>query len=121
MRRLEEESEGLVTAAPVWNELVFGCRRFAEGARRRALETYLREVIRDRIPILPYDLRAATWHGRERARLEALGRRPAFVDGQIASIAATHDLVLVTANLRDFSAFEGLVVEDWRGGRGGKN
>jgi tRNA(fMet)-specific endonuclease VapC len=34
--------------------------------------------------------------------------RPAFVDGQIAAIAATQGLVLVTRNISDFVAFDGL-------------
>lgn len=35
-------------------------------------------------------------------------------DGQIAAIARVNDLVLVTANMRDFRPFEGLSVQDWR-------
>jgi tRNA(fMet)-specific endonuclease VapC len=52
--------------------------------------------------ILAYDVIAATWHGKERARLEALGKIPAFADGPIATIAAIYDLMLVTANSSDF-------------------
>jgi tRNA(fMet)-specific endonuclease VapC len=63
--------------------------------------------------ILPYDASAAAWHARERARLTRRGKRPAFVDGQIAAIAAVNDLVLVTRNLRDFSGFSGLEIESW--------
>jgi tRNA(fMet)-specific endonuclease VapC len=39
------------------------------------------------------------------------------VDGQIAGIAATNDLVLVTFNLRDFEIFQDLKLEDWRARR----
>jgi len=31
----------------------------------------------------------------------------------MAAIAYVHDLVLVTANVRDFARFKGLAVEDW--------
>lgn len=78
-----------------------------------ALEAYLEHVIRESFPILPYDEAAATWHGRERARLEALGQPAPFVDGQIAAIAHAHQLVLVTANIKDFAGFQDLDVEDW--------
>ena len=39
------------------------------------------------LPILDYDRRAAEWHARERARLEAAGSPAPFVDAQIAAIA----------------------------------
>ena len=64
-------------------------------------------------PILPYDEAAATWHGEERARLEAAGRPAPFVDGQIAAIAHAHGLALVTTNNKDFARFKGLTVENW--------
>lgn len=41
------------------------------------------------------------------ARLEALRLRLAFADGQIAAIAATQGMVLVTRNISDFAAFDG--------------
>jgi tRNA(fMet)-specific endonuclease VapC len=78
-----------------------------------ALEAYLREVVRPSFPNLPYDEAAATWHGEERARLEALGSPAPFVDGQIAAIAHVHGLVLVTTDETDFGGFKGLAVENW--------
>jgi len=62
---------------------------------------------------------APVWPARERARLSKAGRRPPFVDGQIAAIAATNGLVLVTANPKDFTVFRGLEVTDWRSGKRG--
>jgi len=107
LQRLEEYGLECAIAAPVWHELTYGCRRLPEGRRRAALDAYLEEVVRGSFPILPYDEAAAAWHGRERARLEALGRPAPFVDGQIAAIARVQGLVLVTTNLRDFARFKG--------------
>jgi tRNA(fMet)-specific endonuclease VapC len=76
------------------------------------LERYL-DVLAPTLAVLPYDTAAAAWHATERARLEALGRSPPFVDGQIAAIARVRGLTLVTRNVRDFSRFDGLVVENW--------
>jgi tRNA(fMet)-specific endonuclease VapC len=81
--------------------------------KRRAIDAYLEEVVRRALPILPYDEEAAAWHARERARLERRGRLPAAADGQIAAIAHVNELILVTANVRDFRRFSGLRVEDW--------
>ncbi|HMB78420.1 MAG TPA: type II toxin-antitoxin system VapC family toxin [Vicinamibacterales bacterium] len=113
VKRLADHSHESAIAAPVWHELMFGCRRLPSGKRRRALETYLRDVVQASLPVLPYDTAAATWHGDERARLEGLGRRPPFVDAQIAAIAHANDLTLVTVNVRDFAGFQDLRVTNW--------
>lgn len=113
MRRLRDTWADCAIASPVWQELIFGCRRLPKGRRRLRIETYLNEVLRASFPILPYDEAAAAWHGQERARLEQLGRPAPFVDGQIAAVAFVHKRVLVTANPRDFQSFAGLRVENW--------
>jgi tRNA(fMet)-specific endonuclease VapC len=65
------------------------------------------------MPVFDYDLKAAKWHAQERARLSKIGKTPAFIDGQIASIAFCNDLILVTNNVADFQDFEDLVIENW--------
>lgn len=111
--RLETHGSECAIAAPVWHALTFGCHRLPKSKRRTALEAYLRDVVQASFPVLAYDEAAATWHGDERARLEALGRPAPFVDGQIAAIAHVHGLVLATTNATDFANFKGLPVEDW--------
>ena len=63
--------------------------------------------------MLPFDLAAAQWHGRERARLMSIGRPTPVVDGQIAAIAAVNGLILVTRNTDDFAVYAGIDVENW--------
>jgi len=113
LARLNEHGPQCAIAAPVWHELTYGCRRLPRGRRRAALEVYLHDVVRVSFPILPYDGAAATWHGEERARLDAVGRPAPFVDGQIAAIAHVNALVLATTNDRDFARFKGLTLENW--------
>ncbi len=112
--RLRDHQSEIAIAAIVWHELRFGCLRLPPSAKREAIEHYLRRVVGPAIPILPYDPRAAEWHGMERARLTRLGRTPVFADGQIAAIARTNDLVLVTRNVDDFAPFTGLQISPWR-------
>ena len=99
-------------ATLVWHELLYGFHRMAEGKKKRTLEHYLFENV-DLLPKMTYDDKAARWQARERARLERLGQPTSFVDGQIAAIAATNGLSLVTRNVRDFEHFEGLEVQNW--------
>jgi tRNA(fMet)-specific endonuclease VapC len=77
------------------------------------LETFLREVVHPTLPILPYDERAAEWLAAERVRLEKAGKQIPVVHGQIASVAATNGIPVITANLPDFSIFKGLAVQNW--------
>ena len=100
-------------ATPVWHELLYGFYRMAEGKKKRTLERYLFESVDPSFPRLAYDDKAARWQAKERARLERLGQPPSFVDGQIAAIAATNGLSLVTRNVQDFEPFEGLEVQNW--------
>ena len=118
VQQLRSHGHECAIAAPVWHELTFGSVRLPRGKRREALETYLQDVVLASFPVLAYDERAAHWHGQERARLEKLGRPAPYVDGQIAAIAIVNDLVLVTANVKDFARFKGVEVENWSKRRG---
>lgn len=113
IKRLEVHGLESAIAAPVWHELTYSCRRLPRGKRRDALEGYLHDVVQASFPILAYDEAAATWHGHERARLEALGKPTPFADGQIAAIAHANGLALITLNVKDFARFKGLGVTDW--------
>jgi tRNA(fMet)-specific endonuclease VapC len=103
----------LATAAPVWHEAWYGCRRLPASSRRDRIEKYLNTIVAGLLTILPYDERAALWHARERARLVAKGLTPSYIDGQIAAVAVAHDLALVTFNMSDFRHFAGLTIFDW--------
>ena len=116
VRKLEKHAHESAICAPVCHELQYGCRLLAAGRKRTALEEYLKEVVYASLTILPYDEVAAAWHGAERARLEGEGTPVPFVDGQIAAIAKCQDLILVTANVKDFQRFDGLRIENWLSG-----
>lgn len=113
LRSLREHQDEIATATVVWHELLFGCQRLPASKKRRKIETYLKKVVQPHIPLLPYDEIAATWHAEERTRLAAAGQTPAFADGQIAAIAYTNNLILVTNNTSDFQNFLNLKLENW--------
>lgn len=113
MRRLGEHEGQVAIAAPVWHELRFGCARLPPSRRRNVIERYIEDVVLASFPVLNYEREAADWHARERARLSASGRKPPFVDGQIAAIASVNGLTLVTSNTSDFREFRDLKVCAW--------
>jgi tRNA(fMet)-specific endonuclease VapC len=63
------------------------------------------------LPILPFDAAAAELYADRRAQLIATPLADA--DLRIAAIALTHDLTVVTANVRHFARCPGLRVENW--------
>jgi tRNA(fMet)-specific endonuclease VapC len=101
------------TATPVVHELTFGASILPISRRRDAVERYVRDVVLRVYPVLEYTVAAAEWHARERARLALAGKPVPFMDGLIASIAATNGLTLVTRNTKDFARFGGLAIESW--------
>jgi tRNA(fMet)-specific endonuclease VapC len=113
LKLTERHQHEIVTAAPVWHDLFYECQRLPVSRKREILETFLHDVLKPNMTILPYDEQAAGWHAKERARLASLGQMPSFVDGQIAAIAKVNGLVLVTRNSSDFKKFSGLQLENW--------
>ncbi len=113
LEQLQGDAYKLHTASVVIHELAYGMQRLSSGGKRRRLTAYLDGLLESGLRVLPYDRQAALWHAEQRARLEAEGRRPAFVDSQIAAIAATNNLVMVTRNISDFVDFRGLKLLNW--------
>ncbi len=112
MDMLEKHGDEIVTASPVWHELQYGCRRLPTSRKKEIISFFLNDVVKS-IPILPYDENSAELHAEERARLTLKGVTPAFVDGQIASIAIMNNLTLVTRNVSDFKKFKDIKLENW--------
>lgn len=113
LEKLDEHGGECAISVHVWHELRYGVARLPRGKRRDLLEAFLRDVVYPTLPILVYDERAAEWLAQERVRLEKAGKHMAVVDGQIAAVAATHGIPVVTANVADFSLFKGLRVQNW--------
>jgi len=113
MKMLERRQHEIVTAAPVWHELQFGCQRLPRSRKREIIASFLNDIVKRTMLILPYDDRAAEWHARERARLSSKGLTPSFVDGQIAAISVLNCLILFTRYIEDFKQFLRLKLENW--------
>lgn len=111
--KFKEHKREIATAAIVIHEMIWGCIRTPSYQKRQLIEEYINNVILPAIPILPYNLEAAIWHGTERARLVGIGKTPDFADSQIAAIAHINRLIIVTNNVSDYENFQNLQIENW--------
>lgn len=100
-----------VTAA----ELAYGAER--SGRPAHALRQV--DVLLEGMTVLPLDEASARRAGAVRAALARAGTPIGPHDVLIAATALTHDLPLVTGNVREFQRVTGLVVEPWPHHRGG--
>ena len=90
-------------------ELYFGAYRSARREQNLALLDSLSATFKS----LPFDSAAARSCGKLRAALADLGKPIGPYDIQIAAIAMTNQLTLVTHNTGEFARLPGLTVEDW--------
>jgi len=73
----------------------------------------LETILLPMVTVLDFDVRAGYIAGYHRAKLEKLGTPLAWPDLQIAAIAITHHMTLVTGNIKHFSRIPELKVENW--------
>jgi tRNA(fMet)-specific endonuclease VapC len=92
------------------SEIVYGAWKSSQP--RRHLDN-LEKILLPAVTILGFDSKAAYVCGSLRARLEREGKPLALADLQVAAIAMSRDLVLVSGNTRHFSRIPGLVWENW--------
>ncbi|MFM6909575.1 MAG: PIN domain-containing protein [Dolichospermum sp.] len=109
-RKLENtDLEDVAVCSVVKLELFYGAMRSDNPDQvwakvKRFLEVFIS---------LPLDDISALNAGKIRAQLANLGTPIGYNDLLIASIALSHDLILVTHNTKEFVRVEGLKIEDW--------
>lgn len=98
------------TSSIVAHELWYGVAksgRVAQNANR------LTAFLTSAVAILDYTEQDAQAAGEIRAELESKGQRIGEYDTLITGQAYCRNLILVTANTREFGRVKGLTVEDW--------
>jgi tRNA(fMet)-specific endonuclease VapC len=108
-RRLGEHLGGTAAMSIVTlAELRFGVERKASERLRLALE-----ALTNFLPALPLEPPVDHTYAQLRAHLERTGQPIGPNDMWIAAHALSLGLILVTANVREFSRVPGLAVENW--------
>ena len=98
------------TSSIVAHELWYGVAksdRVAQNSNRLAA------FLTSAVAVLDYTEQDAQAAGEIRAELESKGQRIGEYDTLIAGQAYARNLILVTANTREFGRVKGLVVDDW--------
>lgn len=106
----ERRKAEIATSSIVAHELWYGVAKSQSIAdNARALAAFLS---RD-VELLEYSERDARAAGEIRAELERQGQRISEYNTLIAGQAFARNLILVTANTREFARVKGVIVEDW--------
>ena len=103
-------------SSTVWNELLYGVNIMAEGKKKDLLFEKLVDDIQAAYDIIQYDNHAAWIQADIRSRLKEKGTPVDFPDTQIASIAVSNCMILVTRNTKRFEPIQEvstLMMENW--------
>ena len=85
----------------------------AKSTRKEANAQRVETFFTSHVAILPFEEEDARIAGRVRAAIEALGKPVGAYDLLMASQALRHEMILVTANTREFGRIKNLQWEDW--------
>lgn len=113
LEKLKQHNGQYAISAITWHELNYGVDKMPAGKRKSQLQQYLHVLEVSNLSILSYDKIAARWLASERNRLVLIGNTPAKEDSEIAAIAVTNKLILVTRNTTDFEPINTLIIENW--------
>jgi tRNA(fMet)-specific endonuclease VapC len=113
LQKLNQYSGQYCTAVTVWHELHYGAERMADSKRKEGLFSYLNALEQSGLVVLPYEKIAGQWLAQERGRLSKRGVTLPLMEGEIAAIAFTNQLTLVTRNVDDFANYGAMLIQNW--------
>lgn len=116
IQKLSEYESLCALPATTWNELLYGVQIMPEGKKKELLFSDLVDDVQDAYDIIQYDNHAAWIHADIRSRLKEKGKILDFQDTQIASIAVSNCMILVTRNIKHFEPIQEvspLMLENW--------
>ena len=101
--------ENQFTSSITLGELIYGaCKK-----RSKKQSEQIEQLIKEGMPVLPFDDSAARIYGEIRVHLENRGTPIGDADTRIAAIALDRKLIVITANIKHFQIVLNLTIENW--------
>lgn len=116
IKQLSKYENLCAICSTTWNELLYGIQILPEGKKKELLYADLIDDVQRSYDVLTYDKAAATIHADIRSRLKEKGKIVEFSDTQIAAIAISNNMILVTRNTKHFKQIQEvspLLMENW--------
>ena len=114
--KIKEYERFCALSSTSWNELLYGINIMPAGKKRDFYFDTLVDKIQAEFDIIQYDNHAAWIQADIRSRLRENGTPVEFDDTQIASIAVSNGMILVTRNTKHFEPIQKispLMLENW--------
>ena len=116
VKKIFETQKISALSSVTWAEALYGIKRLDEGKRKDNLSDFYINTVQSMYEFLDFDIHAASIYSDIKSRLEEIGKIPAELDLQIASVAIANNLILVTRNVQDFVYIKecsALMIENW--------
>ena len=116
VKKIFETQKISALSSVTWAEALYGIKRLADGKRKDNLSDLYINTVQSMYEFLDFDIHAASIYSDIKSRLEEIGKIPAELDLQIASVAIANNLILVTRNIQDFVYIKdcsALMLENW--------
>ena len=114
--KIAEHNSDCAICSPVWQEILFRLNRMTEGLNKKYLDDFIHNDVNENFKIKNFTEKAAVIQADLRAKLEKKGTPTQKEDSMIAAIALANHMVLVTHNIKHFTAIQQvseLKIENW--------
>lgn len=110
------DDDDVYLSAITIGEITKGIEKLGSSRRKVELQKWLQEDLLMRFDgrILPLDTEAVMVWGKLLASLEAKGQVMPAIDSLIAATALTHEMTLVTCNIKDFEISGVTLINPWQ-------
>ncbi len=114
--KIAEHNSDCAICTPVWQEILYGLYRMPEGMNKKYLDNFINDDVHENFKIKIFTEKAAAIQAELRFKFEKKGAPTQKDDSMIAAIALANHMVLVTRNIKHFTAIQEvseLQVENW--------